>query len=140
MEKRLALPISIFSLCLLNGCGTNSLPPRAITVTISPSTAVALDVNQSLPISANANNDSGNRGFDWALTCGGGNCGTITTETASGAPATFTAPGAPPSVPVTITATLGGGASLPDTLALSGTGMITGTPSGRALPLISKFM
>jgi WD40 repeat protein len=126
-------------------------------------------------------NDPSNQGFDWALTCGGGNCGTITAHTASGALATFTAPAAPPSGPVTITArltgqtnsamttvtvtapptvttagtllaatlgspyslqlaanggagtliwALGGGTSLPDTLSLSGTGMITGTPSG----------
>jgi hypothetical protein len=181
MKKYLLLLISICSLCFLNGCGTSSPPPPRITVGLSPSTALALDVNQSIPITANVSNDSGNQGFDWALTCGGGNCGTITAHTASGVPATFTAPGAAPSNSVTITAkltglsnfgtttvtvspsptvattgaltaatlgtsyslqlaanggtapltwALGGGTSLPDTLSLSGTGMITGTPKG----------
>jgi hypothetical protein len=142
---------------------------------------MALDVNQSVPITATVNNDPSNQGFDWALTCGGGNCGTITVHTASGAPATFTAPSAAPSTAVTITAkltgltnsntlpvtislpptvattgainaatlsspyglqlaanggagtltwALGSGTSLPDTLTLSNTGMIAGTPSG----------
>jgi hypothetical protein len=181
MKKYRLLLVSICSLCFLNGCGTSAPPPPTITVGLSPSTALALDVNQSASITANVSNDSGNQGFDWALTCGGGNCGTITAHTASGAPATFTAPGAAPSNSVTITAkltglpnfntttvtvsppptvamtgaltaatlgnsyslqlaanggtapltwALGGGTSLPDTLSLSGTGTITGTPSG----------
>jgi hypothetical protein len=180
MKRYLLLLISSCCLCFLNGCGT-SAPPPPIAVGLSPSTALALDVNQSASITANVSNDSGNHGFDWALTCGGGNCGTITAHTVSGAPATYTAPGAAPSNSVTITAklsglpnfntttvtvsppptvattgaltaatlgnsyslqlaanggtapitwALGGGTSLPDTLSLSGTGMITGTPSG----------
>jgi hypothetical protein len=142
---------------------------------------MALDVNQSVPITAIVNNAPNNQGFDWTLACSGGNCGTITAHTASGAPATFTAPSAAPSTAVTITAkltgltnsngltvtislpptvattgainaatldspyglqlaanggagtltwALGSGTSLPDTLILSNTGMITGTPSG----------
>jgi hypothetical protein len=182
MKKSLLLPILLCSLCLLNGCGSGgNPPPPPISVSLSPSTAQALDVNQSVPITANVINDPSNQGFDWALTCGGGNCGTITAHTASGVPATFTAPAAPPSLSVTITAkltglanigtttvtvtapptvttagtllaatlgspyslqleanggagtltwALGGGTSLPDTLSLNGTGMITGTPSG----------
>jgi hypothetical protein len=181
MKISLLFLISICSMCLLNGCGSGGNPPPPPIISLSPSTAQALDVNQSVPITANVTNDPNNQGFDWALTCGGGNCGTITTHTASGAPATYTAPGAPLSLPVTITAkltglanigattvtvtapptittagtllaatlaspyslqlaanggagtltwALGGGTSLPDTLSLSGTGMITGTPSG----------
>jgi hypothetical protein len=181
MRKSLLLLISICTLCLLNGCGGGGTPPPPPIISLSPSTAQALDVNQSVPITANVTNGPSNQGFDWALTCGGGNCGTITAHTASGAPATYTAPSAPLSPPVTITAkltglanfgtttvtvtapptvttagtllaatlaspyslqlaanggagtlswALGGGTSLPDTLSLSGTGMITGTPSG----------
>jgi WD40 repeat protein len=182
MKKSLSLLIFLYGSCLLTGCGAgNTTTPTLITVGLSPSTALALDVNQSVPITANVSNDPSNQGFDWALACGGSNCGTITAHTASGAPATFTAPGAPPSGPVTITArltgqtnsatttvavlpsptvamtgaltaatlgnsyslqlaanggtapltwALGGGTSLPDTLSLSGTGMIAGTPSG----------
>jgi hypothetical protein len=186
MKKSFSLVVFLYSSCLLTGCGgagniTGGGGGGTITVNLSPNSAVALDVNQSVPITANVGNDPSNQGFDWALACGGSNCGTITAHTASGAPATFTAPGAPPSGPVTITArltgqtnsatttvtvsppptvamtgaltaatlgnsyslqlaanggtapltwALGGGTSLPDTLSLSGTGMITGTPSG----------
>jgi hypothetical protein len=108
MKKHLLLLISICGSYFLNGCGTSSPPPPSITVGLSPSTALALDVNQSIPIIANVSNDFDNQGFDWALTCGGGNCGTITAHTASGAPATFTAPGAAPLNSVTITAKLTG--------------------------------
>ena len=159
------------------------------TINLSPNSAVALDVNQSVPITATVSNDPSNQGFDWVLACGGGSCGTITPHTMSGTPATFTAPGAPLLNPVTITAqltgqtnsatakvtvsppptvatagaitaatlgspysmqlganggagtltwALGGGTSLPDTLSLSGTGMITGTPSGASGPFNFK--
>jgi hypothetical protein len=182
MKKFLLLLILSCSLCLLSGCGSGgNPPPPPISVSLSPSAAQALDVNQTVAITANVFNDSGNQGFDWTLTCGGGNCGTITAHTASGAPATYSAPGAPLSPPVTISAkltglanigtttvtvtapptvttagtllaatlaspyslqlaanggagtltwALGGGTSLPDTLSLNGTGMITGTPRG----------
>jgi hypothetical protein len=189
MKKSLLLLISICSFCFINGCGSGGNPPLPPIVSLSPSTAQALDVNQIVPITANVTNDPSNQGFDWVLTCGGGNCGTITAHTASGALATFTAPAAPPSGPVTITArltgqtnsamttvtvtapptvttagtllaatlgspyslqleanggagtltwALGGGTSLPDTLSLSGTGMITGTPSGASGPFKFK--
>jgi hypothetical protein len=182
MKKLLSLLIFLYGSCLLTGCGagnTTTSPP--ITVGLSPNTALALDVNQSVPITANVSNDPSNQGFDWALACDGSNCGTITAHTASGAPATFVAPASSSANSVTITAkltgqtnsatamvtvsppptvattgaitgatlgssyslqltanggagaltwALGGGTSLPDTLSLSGTGMITGTPSG----------
>jgi hypothetical protein len=181
MKKALVLVIFIAGIFALDGCGGNSAPPPPITVSVSPSSALMLDVNQSVPITATANNDPGNQGFDWALTCRGGNCGTISAHSASGSPATFTAPNVRPSSSVTITTkltglansnsivasvssrptvatngaitaatlntpytfqlaanggagtltwALSGGTSLPDTLTLSGTGMIVGTPSG----------
>jgi galactose oxidase-like protein len=190
MKKLLSLLIFLYGSCLLTGCGAgNTTPPLAITVDLSPNSAQALDVNQSLPITANVSNDPSNQGFDWALACGGSNCGTITAHTASGSLATFVAPGSAPSTSVTITARLTGrtnsattkitvsvrptvatagaiasatlgspyglqltanggagtltwalgvGTSLPDTLSLSGTGMITGTPSGAIGPFNFK--
>jgi hypothetical protein len=181
MNKSLLLVLSICGACFLSACGGgSSTPPPPITVQMSTA-ALALDVNQSAPVTATASNAPTNQGFDWALSCGGSNCGTITAHTASGAPATFTAPAAPLQIAVTITAkltgltnsdsvavtvsapptvamtgqiaaatlrtpyslqlaanggagaltwALSGGTSLPDTLALSPTGMITGTPTG----------
>jgi hypothetical protein len=189
-KKSLSLLIFLYGSVLLTGCGAgNTTTSTLITVGLSPSTALALDVNQSVPITANVSNDPSNQGFDWALACGGINCGTITAHTASGAPATFVAPASAPTNAVTITAkltgqtnsattvvtvsppptvattgaitgatlgssyslqltanggagtltwALGGGTSLPDTLSLSGTGMITGTPSGASGPFNFK--
>jgi hypothetical protein len=187
MNRSKAILFSLFlfaSVISLSSCGSGSsthttLPQ--INVQMSPTASLALDVNQSAPVTATAINAPTNQGFDWALSCGGGNCGTITVHTASGAPTTFTAPAAALSIAVTITAkltgltnsgttsatvsaaptvattspiqaaslsapyslqlganggagaltwALGGGTSLPDTLALSPTGMITGTPTG----------
>jgi hypothetical protein len=184
MKKSLSVLTFLYGSYLLNGCGSAGNITGGggtITVNLSPNSTLALDVNQSVPITAIVTNDPSNQGFDWALACGGSNCGTITAHTASGAPATFVAPASAPTNSVTITAkltgqtnsatvmvtvsppptvattgaiaaatlgspyslqltanggagtltwALGGGTSLPDTLSLSGTGMITGTPSG----------
>jgi hypothetical protein len=186
MKRFVAILFSLFvfaSVISLAGCGGGSTnpPPPPISVQLSSTASLTLDVNQSIPVTATASNAPTNQGFDWVLSCGGGNCGTITAHTASGAPATFTAPAAPLSIAVTITAkltgltnsgtasvtvsapptvamtgsiaaaslstpyslqlaanggagaltwALSGGTSLPDTLALSPTGMIAGTPTG----------
>ena len=182
MKQSLFLVLSICGACFLNACGGgSSTPPPLISVQLSSAASLTLDVNQSIPVTATASNAPTNQGFDWVLSCGGGNCGTITGHTASGAPATFTAPAAPLQIAVTITAkltglansgtmmvtvsapptvattgqiaaatlstpyslqlganggagaltwALGGGTSLPDTLTLSATGIIIGTPTG----------
>jgi len=193
MKKSFSLLVFFYGSFLI-GCGsagniTGGGGGDTITVNLSPNSALTLDVNQSVPIIANVSNDPSNQGFDWALACGGSNCGTITAHTASGAPATFVAPASSPANSVTITAkltgqtnsatvmvtvsppptvattgvitgatlgssyslqlmanggagtltwALGGGTSLPDTLSLSGTGMITGTPSGASGPFNFK--
>jgi hypothetical protein len=184
MNRSKAILFSLFvfaSVLSLSSCGSGTHTTLPISVQMSPTASLALDVNQSAPVTATAINAPTNQGFDWALSCGGGNCGTITVHTTSGAPATFTAPAAPLSIAVTITAkltgltnsgtatvtvsapptvattspiaaaslgtpyslqlaanggagaitwALSGGTSLPDTLALSPTGMISGTPTG----------
>jgi Galactose oxidase, central domain len=183
MSRFYAIAFSAFVFaCVISlaSCGSNSTPPPPVSVQMSSAT-LALDVSQSSSVTATASNAPTNQGFDWSLSCGVGSCGTITAHTASGAPATFTAPAKPPSIVVTITAkltglansgatmvtvstpptvamsgsiaaatlstpyslqlaanggagaltwALGGGTSLPDTLTLSSTGMITGTPTG----------
>jgi hypothetical protein len=187
MNRSKAILFSLFafaSVISLASCGSGSSTQTVllpISVQMSTSASLALDVNQSIPVTATASNAPTNQGFDWALACGGGNCGTITAHTASGAPATFTAPAAPLSIAVIMTAkltgltnfgtatvtvsapptvamtgqiaaatlstpyslqlaanggagaltwALGGGTSLPDTLTLSATGIIIGTPTG----------
>ncbi len=184
VKKSPLLGISICGACFLSACGgggSTNPPPPPISVQLSTTASLTLDVNQSIPVTATASNAPTNQGFDWALSCGGGNCGTITAHTASGAPATFTAPAAPLQIAVTITAkltgltnsdsvavtvsapptvamtgqiaaatlstpyslqlaanggagaltwALGDGTSLPDTLTLSATGIIIGTPTG----------
>ena len=110
MKRSVAILFSLFvfaSVISLASCGGGSSNTLPITVQMS-SAALALDVNQSAPVTATAINAPTNQGFDWALSCGGGNCGTITVHTASGAPATYTAPAAPLSIAVTITAKLTG--------------------------------
>jgi hypothetical protein len=193
MRKSLLLSILICSLLVLNGCGggagiMTTPPPTQIAISTQGG-AQFLDTTQSLKVTATATNAPNNAGFDWALTCGGVNCGTITAHTASGAPATFVAPASAPTNSVIITAkltgqtnsatamvtvsppptvattgtisaatlgssyslqltasggagtltwALGGGTSLPDTLSLNGTGMISGTPSGVSGPFNFK--
>src|ERR1700724_677415 len=96
MKKSLAVLIFLCGLCLLAGCGSgNSTPPPAITIDLSPNSAQALDVNQSVSISANVSNDSSNQGINWTVTCPAGvnACGAMAqTKTASGAPNKFAAP------------------------------------------------
>ena len=110
MKKTLFVLISISSFCLLNSCGGGTSTPAEINVTLTPTGTVPMDVSQTLPLTANASTVGGSsfQGFDWSLTCGGGNCGTITSHTANGVSATYSAPAAPPSGPVTIMASLTG--------------------------------
>lgn len=110
MKKILMVLILVCSYCLLNSCGGGTSTPAEINVTLTPTGTVPMDVSQTLPLTANASTVGGSsfQGFDWSLTCGGGNCGTITSHTANGVSATYSAPAAPPSGPVTIMASLTG--------------------------------
>ena len=141
MKKSVLFLISIAPLFLQCACGGGSPPP--INVQMSPA-GLVLDVTQSASVTADAGS-ARNQGFDWVLSCGGGNCGTITAHTSSGAPATFTAPAAPLSTAVTITARLTGlpnsgtataMVSTPPTVAISGpiTASTLGIPYNLQLP------
>ncbi len=84
---------------------TQSPPP--ITVSVSPTTAT-VPVNGTQQFTATVQNDAMNRGVTWSVTgCTGGAsvCGSIAPmSTASGAPATYAAPGGvPPNVQVKAT-------------------------------------
>jgi hypothetical protein len=78
-------------------------PPIVVNITTQPASSV--QVNTTSLVTATVTNDPMTKGVDWTLACGGGTCGTITLHTASGSPATFTAPAAVPPATVTITAT-----------------------------------
>src|ERR1700730_8667409 len=116
MKKSLLILISICSLYILSACGAGGNGGGggpAIQVAIATRGGLqTIDVLQPLSVTATAMNAVNNTGFDWTLSCGGGACGTIAAHTASGAPATFTVPGALPSTPVTTTATPTGEATL----------------------------
>lgn len=81
----------------------------AITVAVAPSSA-NVAVKGTTTFTATVGNDAANKGVTWALSQGGTacspGCGTVTASTASGAPATYTAPATlPANATVTITAT-----------------------------------
>jgi hypothetical protein len=75
-----------------------------VVVNVSPATLSVATAGIASFIGTST--DLGNLGLDWTLSCGvTGSCGTITSHTASGATAIFTAPSAAPAGPVTVTAT-----------------------------------
>jgi 6-phosphogluconolactonase (cycloisomerase 2 family) len=98
------LAVAATAVFLINsGCNGGAAapppPPPAITVAIAPSGAQFVDQGQSIKFTANLSNDSSNKGVNWTLTQNGASCspgcGTISpASTASGAPATYTAPAA----------------------------------------------
>src|SRR6266576_2450563 len=125
---------------LLGGCSTAMKldPPNPPTgVTLTPSSAQAIDFRQSISLSASIANDTSNKGVAWALNGVGslseetptsviynapasGNAGTATVTATSAAD--FTKAGA-------VTLTVSGG-SLATGLSMDSSGHITGTPTG----------
>jgi len=88
--------------------------PILLTITQPPPTKIL--TNATAAVVAVVQNDPTNSGVDWAVSCEGTPCGTITPlHTASGAPALFTAPpdvpsGPSPVVEIVAQATAGGSA------------------------------
>jgi hypothetical protein len=78
-----------------------------ISVTLS-ATSATVPISTTTMFTATVANDSGNKGVNWTLTgagCNTATCGTLSaTSSASGAPVSYTAPGAVPS-PATVTLT-----------------------------------
>jgi len=102
--------LGFFCVFTLSGCGGGT-PQQPITVSVSPQSAkLPAGTNQTTQFTAVVANDSSNRGVSWSIAgCSGGAslCGAISpVNTASGAPATYTAPPMPPNpVALTIVAT-----------------------------------
>jgi hypothetical protein len=112
MKKSLSLLFFLYGSCLLTGCGGNATTPpptQAIIVDLSLNSAQALDVNQSIPVTANVSNDSSSQGVTWTVICTAGvnACGAMAqTKSASGTQNKFVAPGSvSASETVTVTAT-----------------------------------
>jgi hypothetical protein len=76
----------------------------SISVTLTGFPASPLAAGSSTQVTAKVTGDPNNLGVNWTLLCGAGNCGTITLQTASNAPATYVAPPVTTSLNVTITA------------------------------------
>lgn len=106
--RRLAWVLSLAGvLCACGSSSTMTVTPPAITVSISPSSQMAIDQGQSLNFTATVVNDSSGKGVTWTVSgtgCTGAACGSfsnITTTTATyNAPTAVTA-----NMTVTITAT-----------------------------------
>ncbi|MGB7847743.1 MAG: putative Ig domain-containing protein [Candidatus Acidiferrum sp.] len=94
--KNLALCCLIAMLFFITACGGGSKP---IVVTLSPSAAQAIDIGQSVSLTAAVANDSKNGGVSWALTGPGSLTGQTTTA------ATYVAPTSAPGGSAKITAT-----------------------------------
>jgi hypothetical protein len=87
---------------------TVAITQSAIAVSISPAVfyASTSGTASSTAVTANVLNDALSGGVAWTLSCGSSACGAITAQTASGAPATYSAPSAVPAgKTVTLTAT-----------------------------------
>jgi hypothetical protein len=97
--------LAIFAGMVIAGCGASSKP--AVGVTVSPSTAQAIDQGQQMSFTATVANDSLSKGVTWSVSgssCSGAACGTLTggttTTTTYNAPSTVSA-----ALAVTVTAT-----------------------------------
>ena len=78
----------------------------SISLTLTGFPASPLAAGSSTQVTAKVTGDPGNLGVDWSLVCPSSSCGSITQQTASNVPATYTAPVVlTASLNVTITAT-----------------------------------
>jgi len=171
--KRLSLLLILALGFVMAGCGASA--PPAISVAVSPNTALTIDQGQQKSFTASVTNDSASKGVTWSVSGGGTLTGSTSTSVTYNAPtpvtanqtATVTATSVadatksasvsvivtpPPTVTTTSPLTAGtvgaaysvplqasGGAgaqtwslasgTLPNGLSLSGSGMISGTPT-----------
>jgi hypothetical protein len=77
------------------GCGGGtSLPPPPPSISVSVSAAApSVQWGASVQVMATVENDSGNRGVNWTISCSSSPCGTLSANaTASGTPTTYSPP------------------------------------------------
>jgi hypothetical protein len=88
---------------ILAGCGGGMQQPLLVTMGV---TSAAVQPGTTAQIVATVSNDSSNKGINWTVTCPTAPCGSVApTNTASGAPTTYTAPAIPPAGDLTVTIT-----------------------------------
>jgi hypothetical protein len=101
MKKLSLLLILIIALgSLFSGCGGGSPAPPAISVAVSPNTALTIDQGQQKNFTASVTNDTANKGVTWSVSGGGTLTGSTSTSVTYNAPTPVTA-----NLTVTVTAT-----------------------------------
>ena len=133
---RVPTATSLLAALSLIACGggersiTGTQSPLAIVV--APTTAV-VHAGGAIQLTAAVSNDTGNRGVAWTVSCAAAPCGTISpATTASGMPATYTAPAVLPAngARITITASTIADASASAAAILIPVGQIPGYDVG----------
>jgi len=103
--KWFAVSLPGFAAIVLSGCGGSSVMQQPLLVTMGV-TPAAVQPGATAQISATVSNDSSNKGVNWTVTCPTAPCGSVApTNTANGAPATYSAPAIPPAGDLTVTIT-----------------------------------
>lgn len=110
--KKLSVLLTFALGLVLIGCGGSS-GPAPIVVSLSPSTAQAIDNGQSVNVTAAVTNDSLNKGVTWSLTGAGALASSTTTSV------TYNAPASGAAATATITATSVADATKTATLTVS---------------------
>jgi len=122
-RKLLIVVFTAFCLASLAACGGGgNNNNNVVSIEFSQAPPAALQTNAMATVSATVFNSS-NSGVDWAVTCGGADCGSLSTNhTNGGASLTYTAPA---SVPTGNTVTITATASADSSVSVAGTTTIT---------------
>ena len=122
----------------LSGCGgggsSTPAPPPAISVNVTASNA-SIDQGQSTTVTATVANDSSNKGVTWSVSCAQAACGSVSPQsTASGSPATYTAPASAVKATITATAAADTSKSASSSVTVNASPTIT-PPANNTLPV-----
>jgi hypothetical protein len=115
---------SVANTALTRSASVTILPPIPISVSFFATLPASLQVNASIGLSANIQNDtSANPQVKWTVTCGSASCGSFSsTTTGSENPTTYTAP---PTIPMGNTVTIMATSVTDPTKSVSGSIVIT---------------
>ena len=122
-RKLLIVVFTVFCLASLAACGGgNGNNNNVVSIAFSLAPPAALQTSATATVSATVFNSS-NTGVDWTVTCGGADCGSLSTNhTDGGASLMYTAPA---SVPTGNTVTITATASADSSVSVVGTTTIT---------------